>query len=921
MTTRRRRWLGVFFFALMFGHMGVNAYAVLTDVMRLPSSSDGWTARKLPDGQAQIASVDKNGPATALQVGDEVLSINGRALADDPEILHYNERAKPGAKYTIVVRRQGQTLEFTLVTIDYPTSRWLRPITDVLIQLLFLLTGLTVFLLKPADRQAWLLALMLGAFTGLFNSNLPPLHITVLPMMAMARILGLFFLPVFCHFFLIFPDRSPLLRRFPNLERRLYWPFYLILPWFSFGRLAVLLRGDDRWSRFFYESWLLRQQWVAWLSLLIVMAYLAIGLSALFAGYRVAGVIARRKLHVVAVGSGAGFLNLLLVIVWETFLQTRFPDGYSWIRGGLGGTMPLVPLSFAYAIIRHQVIPVSLIIRRSVRYVLVSRGAILLDMIAVGLSVTAVLTYIFSRIKPPGIVIGLVSAAVGILAWKIASGIHDKYLSPLIDRHFFRQSYDAHQVIAELSGSLRGVTDLPRLLELVATKIQTALQPLNVTIFLRDQTTGSYLIAYSRDYNEADGPALGRSPQYQLDKVASFIQRESDNGAPVDFELYTSADAERQASDNAKAADIAQSEHPFNPISPIDPINPIANGVTEDEIKVLREVKATLLMPLVSKDGLLGLISLGPRLGDLPFSREDKQLLMSVSGPTALAIENARLVEQMVAEARRLQEIEVDHRRKTEELAFARRLQLSMLPARNISLDNLEIIGRMRAATEVGGDYYDFIEMTDGRICVAVGDATGHGMAAGLVVGMVKMGLIHALQGGLHRMNGHAGVKPLIEDLNRALKKSLSQRGMGMCLGAAILDASALKVEVISNGMPAPYHYRAASRSLSLIATQAPPLGFLRQINVRPVEMGLEPGDALIWLSDGFEERMNHANQIWGNEQVERTLERICVEEASAENIALRMIDACDGAAGGRSNEDDMTIVVAKIRNGEGISV
>ena len=102
-----------------------------------------------------------------------------------------------------------------------------------------------------------------------------------------------------------------------------------------------------------------------------------------------------------------------------------------------------------------------------------------------------------------------------------------------------------------------------------------------------------------------------------------------------------------------------------------------------------------------------------------------------------------------------------------------------MLPTRNVSLDNIEIIGQMRTATEVGGDYYDFIEMADGRICVAVGDATGHGMAAGLVVGMVKMGLISGLQ----RVNGRSGVKSLIEDLNRSLTRSLSRRGMGMCLG------------------------------------------------------------------------------------------------------------------------------------------
>jgi serine phosphatase RsbU (regulator of sigma subunit) len=136
-----------------------------------------------------------------------------------------------------------------------------------------------------------------------------------------------------------------------------------------------------------------------------------------------------------------------------------------------------------------------------------------------------------------------------------------------------------------------------------------------------------------------------------------------------------------------------------------------------------------------------------------------------------------------------------------------------------------------------------------------------------------------------------------------------------MCLGAAILDAAALKIEIVSNGMPAPYHYSAASRRLSLIETQAPPLGFLRQISVRPVEMRLESGDVLIWLSDGFEERMNPANQIWGSEQVERTLERVCAEEMSAEDVALRMIEACDDAAGGRNNDDDMTIVVAKIRS------
>src|SRR5262249_8670924 len=276
-------------------------------------------------------------------------------------------------------------------------------------------------------------------------------------------------------FFLIFPDRSPLLRRFPNLERWLYWPFFLALPCFTFRRLGVIFSERAQWAQFFQESWLLRQQWVVLSSYLIIMAYLALGLVALFVSYRVAGVVARRKLHVIVAGSGAGFFNLMLIIVWERFFQTLLPDAGDQIMLGLKFTLPLIPLSFAYAIIRHQVIPVSLIIRRSARYVLVSLGTILLHMIAVGLIVTAVLTSIFSRGTPPVTARGLVSAAVSAVTWKVVSGLHDRYLRPLIDRRFFRQSYDAHQMIAELTGSLRTVTDLPQLLELVATRIQTAL--------------------------------------------------------------------------------------------------------------------------------------------------------------------------------------------------------------------------------------------------------------------------------------------------------------------------------------------------------------------------------------------------------------------------------------------------------------
>ena len=267
---------------------------------------------------------------------------------------------------------------------------------------------------------------------------------------------------------------------------------------------------------------------------------------------------------------------------------------------------------------------------------------------------------------------------------------------------------------------------------------------------------------------------------------------------------------------------------------------------------------------------------------------------------TQLKIAELRLEKtQMQAQV-----IEAENNRKTQELEEARRLQLSMLPKGNVQLERIEITGAMRTATEVGGDYYDFLPMPDGRNCVVIGDATGHGMSAGLIVGMVKMGLTSRLQ-------AHPKLQPMIEDLNTALKQSLTHRGVGMCLGATMIDPTTLQVELCSNGMPFPYHF--TNGALRAIELKAPPLGFLKRVNVPTARLQLQTGDALIWVSDGFEERMNARNEEWGAEQVVAALTAICQRESAGEAIARELIAACDRAADGRSNDDDMTIVVIKV--------
>ncbi len=863
MSLRQRQWVGAMIFVLMFGNFGVGAYSTWLSLSRLGNGSyDGWSSRLQSDGRLLIVSVDAGGPASALRRGDELVSINGLTRREDVDIANFNRRVPPGTRYLMLIRRQGQLLEIPLVTTAYAATRWIPPLADLLVQLLFLLTGLIVFLLKASDKQAWLLAIMLGTFTGLFNSELAPLPPFLLTIVVVARVAGLLFLPVFLHFFLIFPERSPLLNRFSRLEGRLYWPLALMLPLLSVNRLIVIFRLYPSLNAFVRNLGILNNRWIGLLTLSIVLGYLAAGLVALVIGYRSTGVAARRKLIVIAAGSGAGVLNLLLLIVWESFFSVDSPWVKDWLELALKFTLPLIPLSFAYAIFRHKVIPVSLILRRGVRYVLVSRGSLALHLL---LSVLVMFLLMETLFGAKGRTIGVISTVVGILLWNLNSWLHRRVLAPAIDRHFFRQSYDAQQIITGLTQSLRSVTSLPELLELVAAKIQSALQTESVTIFLRDRNEDDFQSVHSLHHQTA---GESDAEDQRLSAKAQILRRLTTGGEPLEIN--------------------AAEESP------------------DKDGQTLREMNAALLLPLTAKgdakEELMGLIVLGPRLGDLPFSRADKDLLMSVAGPAGFAIENSQLVERMVAEARRREEIEAENEQRAKELEEARQLQLSMLPKQLPQLPNLEIAAYMKTATEVGGDYYDFHLTTDSTLTVAVGDATGHGLKAGTMVTAMKS-LFHCFA-------EEPELLPAMNRSSRVLKK-MNLRSLFMGLTVVKLHGNSLKIS--SAGMPPMLIHRSRDRHIEEVLIKAMPLGSISSYNYREEEFELMPGDVVVLMSDGLPERFNTEGEMFDYHQVREVLAATATH--SPREIIEALAAAGDAWANGRPQDDDITFVVLKLRS------
>jgi sigma-B regulation protein RsbU (phosphoserine phosphatase) len=609
-----------------------------------------------------------------------------------------------------------------------------------------------------------------------------------------------------------------------------------------------------------------------------MVAYMLAGLIAMAVNYRAVGAASRRKLRVVMIGSGAGFLNILLMPFGELVgLKRALPTLWGWLDVGLLFTVPLIPISFAYAIIRHKVIPVSLIIRRGARYMLVSRGSAALEAIAAAVVVLALLSATHVYLQSYPLTACVVSAGVGIIVWNIARKLHARYLGPLIDRRFFRQAYDSHQIIAELTESLRTTTGMDHLLKMVATRVQSALQTENVTIFLRDEATRDYPIAYSCDYNEANGRVINRELQSLMPHYADVVKRLSDNGKPLDVEQYVAEG--RQVSDGKKAMDTEK----------------------EDEMEVLKEVRSSSLFPLSSKGEMLGIISLGPRLGDLPYSREDEQMLMSVAGPATLAIENAILVEQMIVEAGLRQELEAENAIRAKELEEARQLQLSMLPKSVPQLPHLEIEAYMKPAAEVGGDYYDFHLGDDGVLTVAVGDATGHGLKAGTVV--------TAMKSLFRSFAAEPEIVPVLDRSSRVLKE-MNLRSLFM--GLTMVKLNGRRMKISSAGMPPALVYRAETGVVEEVMIKAMPLGSVTGYSYREREITLGCGDVVVLMSDGLPERFNRTGEMF---DYSRTMETLARAAAMApREIIERLVDAGEAWAEGRPQDDDITFVAVKVK-------
>jgi phosphoserine phosphatase RsbU/P len=555
-------------------------------------------------------------------------------------------------------------------------------------------------------------------------------------------------------------------------------------------------------------------------------------------------------------------------------------------------------------------IPFSFLVRRSVRYLLVSHGFRLIQ----ALVVLALLSFMLTGSRIAAIdqygnrADIVASIFVTIATITLLSALNRRVMTA-IDRRFFREAYNAQLILTELSEAIPTLSKTKQLVELVADQISHALHPENVTIFLDDEGAGAYVAAVSSDASKAGAAwAWGSRPRTIVLRYNEWPikgLRKSKLSHSVEF-----AEADFMSQGSASAGDTVPSHH---------------------ESKTLREIRSKLLIPIASNGHLYGLISLGRRLSDLPYSKEDQGLLFVVANQIAAFIENMKLISRLAEEERIAREFEM-----------AGEVQRHLFPADGLEDDALEIYGTCLPARGVGGDYYDYFEMDNGRTALAIADVAGKGVAAALLMSAVQASLRCQL------LSEDRPLADVVSSMNRLLRRSTGDRGYATFFLAEFEKATRRLTYVnaghnppmLVRGRPASqgeagellkalktprrWSNRALGTSadtavsvvvqpvVRLLTRGGPIIGTFLNEPYEQETIQLQSGDILLVYTDGVTEALNGAGVEFGEEQ----LRSILVEslQLPPRESTKRIIAKVLEWQGPASQYDDITLIVVKVK-------
>jgi sigma-B regulation protein RsbU (phosphoserine phosphatase) len=592
----------------------------------------------------------------------------------------------------------------------------------------------------------------------------------------------------------------------------------------------------------------------------------------------------RVQSQAILVGIFIGFFIPVIDLVVRSYLNVYlFPDPVI----GFMAFLTAFPLSIGFTIVKYDLFAIDTLIKRTYGYLLTT-GAIA-GIYAVVVSILNLAFGRFEVTRSPAFPVIFILAVVFFF-----NPVRNR-VQRFIDRVFYRLEYDYQETVHKISETMRTLLGLNEIGKSV----------MNFALGSMFIDAGS-VILLNHDKNEYE--CLIRAG-----KREDTRSKTEDHDIVSDEKLATADEAEERERVPSKIEEPAQKTLELN--WPAD--DPLIQRIAERKKEVtiydiqrdpffeadrdaceqaIEQLGATLIVPLIYEDKLTGLISLGHKKSGKFYRREDINLLNILANQSAVAIENARMVDEVI-----------EKERMEEELNIARDLQVSMLPAECPQIEGFEIAAFSVSAREVGGDFYDFIEMGAEKAGFVIGDVTGKSVSGALVMSASRS---------VFRMlsEEELTVNDSMNRANRRLKKDV-KTGMFVALLYAVLNSQDKSVCLCSAGQTQPVHLSAKNGQAALIETEGDtfPLGILDDANYEETRLQLETGDKVIFYTDGIVEAMNEQEEMFG---FDRLLGIVQKSKSTTADALLQEISASvKDFAGNAPQHDDLTVIVVSVGN------
>lgn len=790
-----------------------------------------------------------------LRKGDIVVGVNGRPVQGWSDIEGPVRRARIGDHLLLRVKRTGAAgsieedisvplRQFTYVGYAPGSAAYVVTILFRILTPLFCLAlGFWVAAVRVGDRAAWALLLLMLSLASLVTFVRTSFGYED-ALQSFLNVLDALFIRLgplaLVYFGIVFPEPLALDRRFPWIK------------WIVLGPMLVraVLVGIW-WGLLAHHRDMAARLWSIlgpMYSIGTAIELSLIGLFFVILGYKTVTATtsdARRRFLLLDTAAAVGLLPLLITATWISIHHTDFRG---WPALVSVAALLVFPLTMAYVIVVHRAMDVRVVVRQGLQYLLATSGIRILQIaISAGIIVLAATLGANSSVATR---VGLIAGGFALL---LGLGAFADRLRRWIDRRFFREAYEADEILADLAARARTMVETGPLLETVTSRVAEALHVPRIAIFLNGN--GTFRPAYAVGY---PAPPSGAFSEQSL----TLRRLRQAQHTLVQFE---DADSWVQLTDREERA-------------------------------ALEELKPELLLPLSLNEKVLGIMSLGPKQSEEPFSPTDLRLLNLVAAQTGLALENGRLTEAIKEEARARE-------KQNRELELGREVQERLFPQECPAIPRLDYTGACRPALGVGGDYYDFIPMSNGGLGIAIGDVSGKGIPAALLMATLRA----FLRG--QAIDHETDLSTVIANLNRLVFESSAQnRYATFFLGT--YDSASRVLRYVNAGHNAPMVIRAGNEVVRLDVGGSV-VGLMCKGEWDTGQVTLDRGDLFVAFTDGISEAMNDADEEWGEERLIEAAR--AMRGTSTKAILDHIVRSADRFVAGAPQYDDMTLIVARV--------